>query len=82
MKRLAEALGEESYIMIDDVVLPEQAAVSEMTNLDLVMMTFMGSRERTADEFERIFDEAGLKSLRTVVYAPGLRNAIIEVGRK
>ncbi|KAK4456713.1 S-adenosyl-L-methionine-dependent methyltransferase [Cladorrhinum samala] len=82
MKRLAEALGDESQILIDEVVLPDQGAAPEATNMDLVMMGFMGSRERTAGEFERILDQAGLKSLRTIVYAHGLRNAIIQVVKK
>ncbi|KAK3998090.1 S-adenosyl-L-methionine-dependent methyltransferase [Cladorrhinum sp. PSN332] len=83
LKKLVEAFGEESQILVDDIVLPDGGgAVATATNYDWVMMTFMGARERTAREWGLIFDEAGLRVLRSVVYAPVSMNAITVLGGK
>jgi hypothetical protein len=53
-------------LVVDQVVSDHpEAAFSKITDLEMLVMT-SGGRERTAEEFAKLFDAAGLKMARIV----------------
>lgn len=78
LKRLVEASGPESQILIDDMVLPDSGVPWEAATVDLTMMASLGSRERTLKEWHALLDRAGLKVLHVYTYQPRRQDSIIQ----
>jgi demethylsterigmatocystin 6-O-methyltransferase len=55
------ALGPDSRIVIDEVVLPDTGVPWQAAYLDITMMSTFGSVERTKTEWESLLHQAGLK---------------------
>lgn len=78
LKQLVAALGPESQILIDDMVLPDSGVPWEAATIDLTMMASLGSRERTLKEWHALLDQAGLKALHIHTYMPRRQDSIIQ----
>lgn len=65
LRNCRRAMGPGSRLLVVESVLPPGNAPSFGKWLDL-MMLLVGGRERTAEEFRRIFDQAGLRLERIV----------------
>jgi demethylsterigmatocystin 6-O-methyltransferase len=72
-----EAMGPDSCILIDDMVLPEQSVHWQATQLDLLMMVLLGARQRTELEWKSLLASVGLKAKRIYPYTQSLRDSII-----
>jgi demethylsterigmatocystin 6-O-methyltransferase len=70
-------MGSNSRILIDDMVLPNEKVHWIATQQDMIMMSSLGSRERTKDEWYALIDEAGLKILEIYEYTAQLNDSII-----
>ena len=79
LKNIIPALGPESHILIDEMVLPNEKVHWHATTLDLTMMSAMGAKERTDEQWRALIDEAGLKILNIVTYTASLNDSIIVV---
>jgi demethylsterigmatocystin 6-O-methyltransferase len=79
LKHIADAMGPESVLLIDEMVLPNKGVDWYATQTDLLMMCVFGSAERTQDAWARLMEQVGLevRSLQTYTYA--MRLSIIEV---
>ncbi|KAI3396486.1 hypothetical protein diail_12106 [Diaporthe ilicicola] len=78
LKSLIPALGPESQILIDDMVLPDSGVSWEAATIDLTMMASLGSRERTLKEWHSLLNQAGLKVLHIYTYIPRRQDSIIQ----
>lgn len=77
LKNLIPALGPDSRILIDDMVLPNEKVHWQATQMDLMMMAALGSKERTNQQWEELIDAAGLKILKITPYTALLNDSII-----
>jgi demethylsterigmatocystin 6-O-methyltransferase len=76
LQNLIPAMGSDSRILIDDMVLPNEKVHWHAAQLDLIMMASLG-KERTKDEWYALIDEAGLKILEVYTYTALLNDSII-----
>ncbi|THV52662.1 hypothetical protein BGAL_0073g00370 [Botrytis galanthina] len=79
LKNLIPALGPDSRILIDDMVLPNENVHWQAAQLDLTMMSALGSKERTEEQWRSLIDAAGLKILKIIPYTMLLNESIIMV---
>ncbi|KAF2644808.1 O-methyltransferase [Massarina eburnea CBS 473.64] len=63
LRAITPAMGPESRIVIDEVVLPDEKLSWQAAYMDITMMTCLGGIERTKTEYESLLDAAGLKLL-------------------
>ncbi|PSR79711.1 S-adenosyl-L-methionine-dependent methyltransferase [Coniella lustricola] len=82
LKQLSAAFGPDSQILIDEMVLPDAGVAWEAATVDLTMMSSLGSRERTLQEWHALLDKAGLKALYTYTYIHRRMDSIIHVALK
>ncbi|KAF7589009.1 hypothetical protein BBP40_004940, partial [Aspergillus hancockii] len=61
LNHTVDALGPESVILIDDMVLPATGVNWQTTQVDLCMMMAMAGRERTHEDWSALLDIVGLK---------------------
>jgi hypothetical protein len=59
------------------MVLPNENVHWQATQTDLTMMSALGSKERTDEQWRTLIDEAGLKILDIVPYTTPLNDSII-----
>jgi demethylsterigmatocystin 6-O-methyltransferase len=80
LQNTAAALGPDSVILIDDMVLPNIGVHFHATQMDITMMTGLASVERTQEKwYELVEQKAGLKINQIYTYTASLRDSIIEV---
>ncbi|KAF5871803.1 putative o-methyl transferase b protein [Botrytis fragariae] len=77
LKHLKDAMGLDSAILIDEMVIPETGAHWHATQIDLVMMTVLASTERTEGEWLALLASVGLQAKRIVKYTASLGDSII-----
>ncbi|KAI9372991.1 S-adenosyl-L-methionine-dependent methyltransferase [Aspergillus egyptiacus] len=61
LQQIIPAMGPESQILIDEVVIPVTSVPWQAAFMDLLMMESFASIERTRAEWEALMDKAGLK---------------------
>lgn len=82
LSRVREAMGPESQVLIDEIVVPTRGAHWHATCMDMLMMTAVGARKRTVDEWGELLDEAGLRSVKVHTYLPRHQDLIIQAVAK
>ncbi|PHH80235.1 hypothetical protein CDD82_1894 [Ophiocordyceps australis] len=80
LKHLKDAMGPESLILIDDMVLPDTGVHERAAALDLLLMSSHGAKERTADDWRALTTAAGLRIQSIETYFPRRHSSIIQVG--
>jgi demethylsterigmatocystin 6-O-methyltransferase len=78
LKNTAAALGPDSVILIDDMVLPNAGVYWHATQIDMVMIVGLASIERTQDQWNSLVQKAGLKINKMYTYTTSLGDSIIE----
>jgi demethylsterigmatocystin 6-O-methyltransferase len=68
LKSTIPAMGADSLILIDEVVLPETKVPWQVSAMVMSMMACLGGTERTKEEWESLLDRAGLKLTHVVRY--------------
>ncbi|OGE58287.1 hypothetical protein PENARI_c001G07209 [Penicillium arizonense] len=81
LRNTAAAMGADSRILIDDVVMPETGANWQATMADLSMMILAG-RERTQRQYEKSAKCAGLRVEGVHSYAASTYTAIVVLVRE
>lgn len=79
LKNTIAALGPDSVILIDDMVVPNSGAHWQATQIDMIMMTSLAAKERTRDQWDTLVAKAGLKINKIYTYTASLQDSIIEV---
>ena len=77
LKYLIAAMGKESVILIDDMVLPNSKVHWQATQLDITLMASLASVERTKAQWLTLLDRAGLKVVNIYTYTVSLQDSII-----
>ena len=77
LKNLIPALDNDSRILIDEVVLPDQGVPWQATGMDLTMMACLGALERTREQWNTLLESSGLKILDVHVHDSALCNSVI-----
>jgi len=68
LKNIIPAMGPESLILLDEVVLPETKVPWQVSSMHLLMMALHGGTERTREDWESLVDRAGLKVAHIIKY--------------
>ena len=79
LKNIIPAMGPDSKILIDDMVLPNTGVHWWSACLDLHMYTVLGAMERNVDQWESLLEKCGLKIVEIKTYMPVMRNSVIVV---
>ncbi|KAI4252588.1 MAG: hypothetical protein LQ352_004209 [Teloschistes flavicans] len=74
---LIAAMGPDSVILIDEMVLPNTGVHWWSACLDLQMYAILGSQERNVEQWEALMRKCGLKIVEIKIYMPIMRNSII-----
>ncbi|OKL62736.1 hypothetical protein UA08_01132 [Talaromyces atroroseus] len=70
LQNTTSAMGPDSVILIDDMVIPNMGAHWHATQVDMVMMVSLASRERTVDQWNALVAKAGLQ-IKRLFYVHG-----------
>ena len=81
LKNIIPAMGPESRLIIDDIVMPERGVPWASAFLDMLMMNNLGALERTRPEWNALLDQAGLKIIDVHQYDPKMQCVIITVAK-
>jgi hypothetical protein len=74
----ASAFSEESVLLIDDIVMPEESVVPWRATLaDMNMMSTLAAKERTETEWRVLLESAGLEIVGIWKYAEETGDSII-----
>jgi demethylsterigmatocystin 6-O-methyltransferase len=68
LENIIPAMGPDSLILIDDVVLPETKVPWQVSMMVMSMMAALGGLERSKEDWEILLDKAGLKIAHIVRY--------------
>jgi demethylsterigmatocystin 6-O-methyltransferase len=68
LKNIVPAMGPESLILLDEVVLPETKVPWQVSSMHLLMMALHGGMERTREDWESLVDRAGLEVAHIIKY--------------
>ena len=79
LKNVMAAMGPESRLIIDEVLMLEQGAPWQSAVLDMQMMHSLGALERTRHEWDALLDQAVLKVIDVHQYNPKLNCVLITV---
>jgi len=76
LQHLRDAMGPDSAILIDEMVLPDSGTNFQAMNVDFTMMTALSAMERTHNQWVKLLDSAGLKVIKTYTYTESLRDSV------
>lgn len=78
LTHIKDAMGPESQLLIDEAVVPNSGAHEQATTVDMIMMSSLGSLERTVDDWTDLLTKAGFKILRIDTHQSRRQNSIIQ----
>ena len=79
LRNTMAAMGPQSVILIDEMVLPETNVPWLVASIDLSMMCACGSRERTRTQWQELLDSIGLKISKISFYKPSHFESVMAV---
>lgn len=82
LQNIIPAMGPDSAILLDEMVLPDSGVHYQSTQIDLTMMAALASIERTKSMWADLLDSVGLKIQKVLTYTPSVYESIITVVRK
>jgi len=71
------AMDQESVILIDEMVLPEERAHWHAAQIDINMMAHLASMERTVVQWQKLLDAAGLRIKGIHAYSEYVGESVI-----
>ena len=71
-------MNQDSVILIDEIVIPNEGANWRQTQLDLAMMATLAGMERTEGQWRHLLTSAGLVITEICSYKPEFGDSIIE----
>jgi demethylsterigmatocystin 6-O-methyltransferase len=79
LANVADAMTDESTLLLDEIVVPNQNVSWYVTQTDLGMMVQFSSTERTEEQFRELLAKAGLKVQKVTTYTHAFQLSIIAV---
>lgn len=77
LQRLREACADDSMILIDDMVLPDQGASWKQAQKDIQMMAAVAAMERSVTQWKDLLARAGLKIDQVCTYDKEMGDSVI-----
>ena len=71
-------MSPQSFLLIDEMVIPDTGASPFAMQLDVTMMAMFSSTERTVPYWRRLLGEVGLEITQVYRYDPELEYSILE----
>ena len=71
-------MSPQSFLLIDELVIPDTGASRFAMQLDITMMAMFNSPERTVPHWRRLLGEVGLEITQIYKYDPELEYSILE----
>jgi demethylsterigmatocystin 6-O-methyltransferase len=68
LKSTIAAMGPDSVLLIDEMIIPNKGAHPHATEQDMVMLSTLASMERTLKQWDALLAAAGLKALQRSTY--------------
>lgn len=81
LSHTAEAMGPDSRLLIDEMIVPETGISWETAYMDVTMMASHGGGERTMKEYGQLLDQSGLKIEQVHQYDSRMTSIIVAVLR-
>ncbi|KAK9423665.1 putative O-methyltransferase domain-containing protein [Seiridium unicorne] len=82
LKNTVAAMGPDSVILIDEMIIPDKGAHPHATEQDMVMMTTLSSMERTQKQWDALLAAAGLKAVKKSTYLEDTGDSLQTVVRQ
>ena len=85
LQNLKAAMGSDSILLINDIVLPEENVTTRAAVLDMIMMTMLSALERTETQFRDLLESEGFEVIgiyRPKTEAPGSPSLIEAILRR
>jgi hypothetical protein len=79
LSQTKEAMGPDSVMLLDEMVLPEAGVNAYATSMDLTMMAAFASMERTEAHWRRLLADLGLRLHRIYNYNPASYESVMDV---
>ena len=77
LRLIMDAMDENSVILIDEMILPNEGVHWQQAQLDLMVMSTVSAIERSEKEWYALLDDAGLKIRGVHRYTETLHDSII-----
>ncbi|KAL9106097.1 MAG: hypothetical protein Q9227_008842 [Pyrenula ochraceoflavens] len=77
LDHVKRAMGPDSKILIDEIVLAEKNVHWRAAQLDILMMTTLGAAERTRAQWDRLLGEVGMRIELVLTYAEPMGDSVI-----
>ena len=68
LRHTKAAMGPDSVLLVDEMILPEMGVNIETASIDLTMMAACAAKERTLQDWRVLIEGAGLRLVKTYVY--------------
>lgn len=81
LRNVIAAMGDDSAILIDEMVLPDKGVHWHTTQIDLTMMAALASWERTRSQWTDLLGSVGLKIADIYTYTPSVYESVMHVVR-
>lgn len=70
LRRIQEAMGPESVLLVDEMILPETGVNLAAASIDMTMLTALAGMERTEAQWRDTLADVGLRLDKTYIYNP------------
>ena len=78
LQHIMRAMNQDSVILIDEIVIPNEGAQWRQTQLDLAMMASLAGMERTEGQWRHLLTSAGLIIIGIFSYGSEFGDSLIE----
>ena len=75
----AAAMGTESVLLLDEMVLPNKGVHWTATSMDLQMLSWLASQERTRSQWDALLKSAGLEIIDVYAHRASAYESLIVV---
>lgn len=77
LRNIMTAMGKDSRIIIDEIVLPDSNVSWQAAQVDLTMFCRHGAMERTQAQWKTLLGSVGLEIEMTYVYGPAVHESVL-----
>lgn len=79
LRNTAAAMGPESVLLLDEMVLPDQGVHWMAASMDLQMLAWLASQERTRTQWEELLKSVGMEIVDVYAHRPSAYESLIVV---
>lgn len=77
LRQLRDAMAEDSVVVLDEIVVPDQGASEKTMLYDMTMLAVLGAKERSESQWRSLLEAAGLGLRAVEVYDEEMSSALI-----